>query len=122
MKSGEGCPPEQIGTCEGCSNKECLGKLVSDGICLVHGIKGCDCTLVRDDNGHFTTQWVPRIYDEIQKWKLELRLRLILKLLQRECTHGDHPDHVKDSFWVTIDKLLVYEDEKQEEKNQEDNS
>ena len=59
-KEKRGCPPEQIGTCEGCSDKKCLEKLIADGICLVHGETGCDCTLARDANGYFTTRIIPR--------------------------------------------------------------
>jgi len=59
------CPPEQIGTCEGCSDKECLDRLIADGVCLVHGEQGCDCTLAVDEYGHKTTRIIPRVnYDQ----------------------------------------------------------
>lgn len=32
-----GCPPEQIGTCKGCSNTECLEDLIKRKICLTCG-------------------------------------------------------------------------------------
>ena len=38
-----GCPPEQIITCEGCSDKGCLDDLIEKGICLVCGHKRCTC-------------------------------------------------------------------------------
>jgi len=52
----KGCPDEQIGTCEGCSNKECLDEILASGVCLVHGVKGCNCELVRDEHGYLTTE------------------------------------------------------------------
>lgn len=36
-----GCPPEQVGTCEGCINTKCIEQLVAHNICLVCGETNC---------------------------------------------------------------------------------
>lgn len=49
------------------------------------------------------------IYEEIESWPEKYRLKLIEKLLERECTHGDHPHGLKDKMIAVVHRLRQYE-------------
>jgi hypothetical protein len=38
----------------------------------------------------------PQVFEEIESWPAKKRMSLIKNLLERECSHGDHPKELKD--------------------------
>jgi hypothetical protein len=55
---------------------------------------------------------VEYIYEEIERWPAKYRLKLIERLLEKECTHGDHPKDVKTALYAAAHRLYLYEREK----------
>jgi hypothetical protein len=49
------------------------------------------------------------VYEEIESWPAKYRLKLIQKLLERELSHGDHPQDVKTPMYALVHRLRLYE-------------
>jgi len=85
LNSPDGCPPEQISTCEGCTDIECLEVLEKQRVCIICGEEQCLCQPVSAYGAPF---WWQRVHNAVTVEEYEEGL-----LITRKKENGtDEPD------------------------------
>ena len=47
------------------------------------------------------------IFDEIESWSEKKRIELLVRLLTREVTHGDHSRELKNSLYAAVSGMRI---------------